>query len=143
MVKEMEPAALTKLLKYLTPTDIQWVVEWWCIKAMTSCGFKENYVFLVGLCHCSYYPTCRIARKFGDHQGVPCDNGSYHILALTARFLGKLTETWPRRAMNKDICFPQFLIPTLGYKNWLSIDMRVVEREENDHKKSNKRKRTE
>ena len=103
MVKEMEPIALTELLKHLTPTDIQWVVEWWRIKAMTSCGFKENCVFLVRLRYCSYYPTCLIAQKFGDHQG---DNGSYHTLALTARFLGRLTETWPQRAMNKDICFP-------------------------------------
>ena len=44
--------------------------------------------------------------------------------------------------MNRDIQFPQFLHPTLGYKDWLSTDMRIVHREENDHKKSNKRKRS-
>ena len=41
--------------------------------------------------------------------------------------------------MNKDIHFPQFLHPTLGYKNWLSTDMREVHREEKDHKKSKKK----
>jgi len=62
--KEMDQVKLTELLKHLTSVDIQWVVEWWRIKAMSSCGFKENYVSLVGLRHCSYYPTCRIARQF-------------------------------------------------------------------------------
>ena len=93
------------------------MVEWWHIKAMTSYGFKKNYVILTGLHHCSYYPTCPIAWKFGDCQGVPCDNGSYHTLALTTRLLGRLTEAWPQRVMNKDIHFPQFLNPTLGYNN--------------------------
>ena len=139
----MDPTKLTKLLKHLTSTNIQWEIEWWRIEAMISYGFKENCVPLVGLRRCTYYLTCRIAWQFGDRQRVPCDNGSYHILAFTKSVLGRIKENWPRRAMNKDIHFPQFLNPTLGYKNWLSTDMRSVHREENDHKKSNKRKRTE
>ena len=54
--KEMDLTKLTELLKHLIFVDIQWVVEWWCIKAMTSCGFKEKCVPLVGLHRCSYYP---------------------------------------------------------------------------------------
>ena len=46
--------------------DIQWVVEWWHIKSMTSYGFKENYVILARFCHYSYYPTFHIARQFGN-----------------------------------------------------------------------------
>ena len=68
---------------------------------------------------------------------------SYLTLAFTKRVLGRIQETWPWKAMNRDIHFPQFLHPTSGYKNWLSTDMRVAYREENDHKKSNKRKTTE
>ena len=141
--KEMDPTKLTKLLKLLTSIDNQWEIEWWRIEAMISYGFKENCVPLVGLCCYCYYPTCRIARQFGDRQRVPCDNCSYHILAFTESVLGRIKENWSLRAMNRDIYFPQFLNPTLGYKNWLSIDMRSIHGEENDHKKSNKRKRTE
>jgi len=54
----MDPTKLIEFLKCLTSVDIQWVVEWWCIKAMSSYGFKENCVPLVGLHRCSYYPTC-------------------------------------------------------------------------------------
>ena len=64
--KEMDPTQLTELLKHLTSLDVQWVVEWWCIKAMSSCDIKKNRVPLVGLCHCSYYPTCHITQKFDD-----------------------------------------------------------------------------
>jgi len=45
--------------------------------------------------------------------------------------------------MNRDILFPQFFHPTLGYKDWLSTNMIATHREKKDHKKSNKRKRTE
>jgi len=110
---------------------------------MSNCGFKENCVSLVRLCCYSYYPTCCIAWQFGDRQGVPCGTGSFHTLAFTERILSRIHETWLRRVMNRDICFPQFLHPTLGYKDWLSTDIRAVHREEKDHKKSNKRKRTE
>ena len=44
--------------------------------------------------------------------------------------------------MNRDIHFPQFLHLTSGYKDWLSTDMKAIHKEENDHKKSKKRKRT-
>ena len=86
---------LTKLLKRLTSTNIQWVVEWWCIEAMTSCRFKENFIPLIRFCRCSYYPTCRIVRQFGNHQGVPCGIGSYHTLAFTEKVLARVKETWP------------------------------------------------
>ena len=91
----MDPVKLTELLKHLTSLDILWVVEWWHIEAMTSCGFKENYVPLVRLRRCFYYPTCHIAQQFGDHQGVPCDIGSYHTIAFTERVLARVKETWP------------------------------------------------
>ena len=74
----MDLAMPTELLRHLTSVDIQWVVEWWRIEAMTSCGFKENCIPLVKLRCCSYYPICRIARQFGDRQRVPC--GNYLIL---------------------------------------------------------------
>ena len=119
------------------------MVEWWRIEAMSSCGFKENCVPLVGLRRYSYYPTCHTARQFGERQGVPCGNSSFHTLAFIERILGRIYETCPRRAMNRDIHFPQFLHPTSVYKDWLSTDMKAVHQEENDHKKSNKRKRIE
>ena len=109
---------------------------------MSSCCFKENYVPLVRLRHCSYYPTCCIARKFGDRQEVPCGNGSFHTLAFTKRIIDRIHETWLWGAMNRDIHFPQFLHPISGYKDWLSTDIRAIYKEENDHKKSKKRKRT-
>ena len=93
--KEIDLTKLTELLKHLIFANIQWVVEWWRIEAMTSCGFKENCLPLIGLHRCSYYPTCCIARQFSDHQGVPCTNGSYHTLAFIERVLGRLQETWP------------------------------------------------
>ena len=140
--KDIDPVKLIELLKHLTFADIQWVVEWWRIKAMYSYGFKENCVPLIRLRRCSYYPTCHITQQLGDCQGVTCGNGSYHTLAFTKRILGRIQETWLQRLMIKDIHFPQFLHPTSRYKDWLSTDMRAVHREENDHKKSNKRKRT-
>ena len=39
--KEMEPATFTEILKYLTLVDVQWVVEWWHIKAMASYGLRK------------------------------------------------------------------------------------------------------
>ena len=86
---------LTKLLKRLTSADIQWVVEWWRIEAMTICGFKENFIPLIRFFHCFYYPTFCIVRQFDDRQGVPCGIGSYHTLAFTERFLARVKETWP------------------------------------------------
>ena len=141
--KEMDLAKLIELLNCLTSSDVQWVVEWWHIEAMSSCGFKENFVPLVRLRYYSYHPTCRIIRQFGDRKGVPYGNGSFHTLAFTIRILGRIHETWSWRAMNRDIHFPQFLHPTFGYWDRLSIDMKAVHWEEKDHKKSNKRKRTE
>jgi len=73
---------------------------------MASYGFKENCVILAWLHHCSYYPTCCIARQIGDRQGMQSDKSSYHTLALAGRLLSRLSKTWPQRAMNKDIYFP-------------------------------------
>ena len=50
-----------EFLKHLSPSRIQWVVEWWCITAMVNCVFKDNCVALVGLPHCSYYSIFHIA----------------------------------------------------------------------------------
>ena len=73
---------------------------------MVNRSFKDNYVTLVMLFHYSYYFTCRIARQFGDRQGAPSDDGSFHTLALTERILGKLCETCSWRMTAKDIHFP-------------------------------------
>ena len=126
----------------LSPLGIQWVVEWWRITDMVNRGFKDNCVPLFELCHCSYYSTCHIARQFGDHQGAPSDNGSFHTLAFTDRILGRIRESWLWRRVTKGICFPQFLHPTLRYKKWLKVDMKWVPIDEKAYKWSNKRKRT-
>ena len=42
---------------------------------MSSRGFKESCVPLVGLRRCFYYSMCCIARQFGDRQGVPRSDG--------------------------------------------------------------------
>ena len=129
-------------MKHIDVTNIQWVVEWWCISSMVNRSFKDNYVPLVGLRCCSYYSTCCIARQFGDRQGAPSDDGSFHTLAFTDRILGRIHESWPRQRLTKGICFPQFLHPTSGYKKWLEVDMKWVLIDEKAYKRSNKRKRT-
>ena len=58
-------------------------------------SLKDNYVPLVGLCYCSYHSTCRIAKQFGDRQGDPSDNGSFHTLEFTDRTLSRICEAWP------------------------------------------------
>ena len=63
--KDINPVKLIELLKHLTSADIQWVVEWWRIEAMYSCGVKENYVpfgwasSLLLLSYMSYHTTIR------------------------------------------------------------------------------------
>ena len=78
--KEMDLVKLSELLKHLTFVDIQWAVEWWRIEAMTSFGFKENCVLLVGLCHCSF---CLSLSFFCDtmwcFSGLNATNFSYKI----------------------------------------------------------------
>ena len=83
---------------------------------MAHCSLKDNYVPLVGLHYCSYYSTCHIARKFGDHQGAPSDDGSFHTLEFTDRTVSRIREFWPQRRVTKGIRPPQFFHPTLGYK---------------------------
>ena len=70
---------------------------------MVHHSLKDNCVPLVGLCYCSYYSACRIARQFGDCQGAPNDDGSFHTLEFTDRTLSKIREAWPRRRVTRDI----------------------------------------
>ena len=108
---------------------------------MVNGNFKGNCVPLVGLCYCSYYSTCRIARQFGDHQGALSDGGSFHTLAFTKRILGRIRETWSLRMVTKDIHFPQFLHLISGFKKWLKGDMKWVHIDEKAYKMPNKRKK--
>ena len=74
--------------------SLQEVVEWWHITGMVNRVFKDNYSPLVGFRRCSYYSTCHIARQFGDYQGVPNDDGIFHILVFVNKILGRIRETW-------------------------------------------------
>ena len=60
---EMSFEEFTKFMKHIDVIDIQWVVQWWHISGMVNRVFKDNYVPLVGICHCSYY--------FLDHIALP------------------------------------------------------------------------
>ena len=93
---------------------------------MVNRVFKDNCVPLIRLCGCSYYSSGRIAWQFGDRQGVPNDDGIFHISVFTKRVLGRIRETWLKMMVPKDICFPRFFHPTSGYKTWLTADMRLV-----------------
>ena len=97
---------------------------------MVNHVFKDNCVPLIRLCHYSYYSIGRIARQFDDRQGVPNDDGVFHISIFTKRVLGRIHETWLKRMVAKDIQFPWFLHPTLGYKAWLIADIRSFRMEE-------------
>ena len=123
-------------------TDIQWVVELWLISSMDNHNFKDNYVPSVRLRCCSYYSTCHIARQFGDRQGAPSDDGSFHTLAFTNRIFSRIHDSWLQWRVTKGIYFPQFLHPTSGYKKWLEANMKWVPIDEKAYKRSNKRKRT-
>ena len=83
---------------------------------MVNRVFKNNYVPLIGLRHCSYYSAGRIARQFGDNQGIPNDDGIFNILIFIKRVLGRIRETWLKRMVANDISFPRFLHPTSDYK---------------------------
>ena len=137
----MDLDEFTEFMKHIKVLDIQWVVDWWRISSMVNHSFKDNCVPLVGLYYCSYYSTCCIARQFGDCQGAPSDDGSFHTLAFTKRILGRICETWLRRRVTKGIHFPQFLHPTLGYKKWIEVDMKWVHIDEKAYNRSNKRKK--
>ena len=79
---------------------------------MVNHVFKENCVPLIGLHHYSYYSLGRIARLSSDRQGIPNDDGVFHISVFTKRVLGRICETWLKRMVAKDIHFPRFLHPT-------------------------------
>jgi len=73
----------TEFMKHIEVSDIQWVVDWLRISGMVNYDFKGNCVPLVRLRCCSYYSIRHIARQFGDRQGAPSDDGSFHTLAFT------------------------------------------------------------
>ena len=110
---------------------------------MVHYNLKDKCVPLVRLHCCSYYSTCRIARQFGDRQGTPSDDGSFHTLAFANRILAKICDSWLQRRVMKGIRPPQFLHRTLGYKKWLEDDMKWVSIDEKAYIKSNKKKRIE
>ena len=89
---EMSFEEFTELMELIDATNIQWVVKWWRISSMAHRSLKDNFVPLVGLRYCSYYSTCRIARQFGDRQGAPSDDVSFHTLEFTNRTLSKIHE---------------------------------------------------
>ena len=97
---------------------------------MVNRVFKNNCVPLIGLRRCSYYSAGRIARQFGDNQGIPNDDGIFHISIFINRVLDRIRETWLKRMVAKDISFPRFLHPTSDYKTWLTTDMRSIRMEE-------------
>ena len=113
---KMDSIKFIEILKHLTTFDVQWVVEWWHIIAMVNHVFEDNCAPLFGLRHCSYYSLNHIARQFGNRQGVLSDDGVFYISVFTKRVLGRICETWLKRMVARDICFPRFLHPTLGYK---------------------------
>ena len=131
--REMDPNEFTEFLRHLSPLGSQWVVEWWRITSIVNHVFKDNYIPLIGLRYYSYYSPSRIARQFGDHQGIPNEDGIFHISVFTKKVLGRIRETLLKRIVAKDIHFPQFLHPTSGYKAWLIVDMRLVHIEEKDY----------
>ena len=104
--KEMDPAGFIEFLRHLSPLGVQWVVEWWHIIGMVNHVFKDNCVPFIGIHRYPYYSLGSIARQFGDHQGVPNDDGIFHISVFTKRVLGRIHETWLKRMVAKDICFP-------------------------------------
>ena len=79
---------------------------------MVNHVFKDNCVPLIRLHHYSYYSLGRIARLSSDHQGIPNDDGVFHISVFTKRVLGRICETWLKRMVAKDIHVPRFLHPT-------------------------------
>ena len=137
----MDLVEFTKFLKHLSPLGVEQAVEWWRIVGMVNCVFKDNCIPLFGLCRCSYYSSGHIARQFGDRQEIPNDDGIFHILVFTERVFGRIHETWLKRMVAKDICFPWFLHPIQSYKTWLIVDIRSVCMEAKDYPKSNKTKR--
>ena len=76
----------------LKEIDIQWVVEWWHISSMVHSCCKDHCVTLVGLHCCSYYSTCCISRQFGEPQGAPNDEGTFHTAMFTNKILGRISE---------------------------------------------------
>ena len=96
---------------------------------------------LVGLCCCSYYSTCRISRKFGEHQGAPGDESVFHTKVFTNRILGRLCEAWPRHRVIRGIAPPRYIYPIARYKQWLKDDMKWILRDEKAYMKTSKKAR--
>ena len=105
---------------------------------MIDHGFERGRVILARLHYCSYYPSCHITCQFDDKQGVPTNDGTYHMVELAARLLSRIEGSWPRRSLNQDIHFPQFLFPTSSFENWLAKDMKVVKEDEKSQMRGTK-----
>ena len=133
-----------ELLGSLKEIDVQWVVEWWHISSMVHNCCKDHCVTLVSLCCCSYYSTFRILRQFGECQGAPGDESTFHTAVFTNRISGRISEAWPCRRVTKDIVPPKYIYPTTSYKQWLKDDMRWILKDEKGHMKTSKKiRRTE
>jgi len=91
---------------------------------------KDYCVPLVGLRCYSYYSTCRISRQIGERQEAPSGEDVIHIEAFTNRILGRLRDAWPCRRVTKGIAPPQYIYPTVKYKQWLEDDMKWILRDE-------------
>ena len=89
-----------EFMEHIDVAYIQWVMEWWCISSMAHRSLKDNCVPLFGLHYYSYYS---IARQFGDRQGAPSDDGSFHTLEFTYRTLSRIYESWPQWTVTKGL----------------------------------------
>ena len=96
---------------------------------------------LVGLRCCSYNPTCRILRQFGERQGALNDEGAFHTMVFTNRILGRISEAWPCHRVTKGISSPRYIYPTARYKQWLVDDMKWILKDEKANMKTSKKAR--
>ena len=96
---------------------------------------------LVGLRCYLYYSTFCISRQFGEHQGAPNDEGTFHTEVFTNRMLGRLNEARPCRRVTRGIALPRYIYPTAWYKQWLEDDMKWILRDEKAYMKTSKKAR--
>ena len=130
-----------ELMGYIKEIDSQWVVEWLHISSMVHKFCNDCCVPLVGLRCCSYNPTCRILRQFGERQGALNDEGAFHTMVFTNRILGRISEAWPCHRVTKGISSPRYIYPTARYKQWLVDDMKWILKDEKANMKTSKKAR--